>query len=103
MTNRRQFLLAAGSALASASTVAAVRPKPLSLLFLGGTGAIGPYHVRAAVARGHHVAVFSRGQTAADLPPGVERLVGDRNGPLDAIARREWDAVIDIATFGPGW
>jgi 2'-hydroxyisoflavone reductase len=103
MTNRREFMLAAGAALASAFAVADEPPAPLRLLFLGGTGAIGPYQVRAAVARGHHVAVFSRGQMAADLPSGVERLIGDRNGHLGAIARREWDAVIDIATFGPGW
>jgi 2'-hydroxyisoflavone reductase len=73
------------------------------MLILGGTGAIGPFHVRAALARGHHVAVFSRGKTQADLPAGVERLIGDRNGRLEAIANREWDAVLDLATFGPGW
>ncbi|HEX7237338.1 MAG TPA: NAD-dependent epimerase/dehydratase family protein [Gammaproteobacteria bacterium] len=73
------------------------------MLVLGGTGNIGPYHVRAAVARGHDVAVFSRGATAADLPAGVERLIGDRNGNLASIENRDWDAVIDIATYGPGW
>jgi 2'-hydroxyisoflavone reductase len=73
------------------------------LLVLGGTGNIGPYHVRAAVERGHHVAVFSRGRSAAEIPAAVERLVGDRNGDLSSIRRREWDAVLDIATFGPGW
>jgi len=75
----------------------------LRVLILGGTGNIGPYHVRAAVARGHHVAVFSRGATSADLPAGVERLIGDRNGNLASIENRDWDAVIDIATYGPGW
>jgi 2'-hydroxyisoflavone reductase len=76
---------------------------PLRILILGGTGNIGPYHVRAAVARGHRVAVFSRGATSADLPAGVERLIGDRNGNLASIENRDWDAVIDIATYGPGW
>jgi len=88
-------LLAAG-----ASTAA---PTPLRLLILGGTGNIGPYHVRAAVARGHHVSIFSRGRTAAELPAGVEHLVGNRNDDLKAIQGRDWDAVLDIATFGPGW
>lgn len=77
--------------------------KPLRLLILGGTGNIGPYHVRAAVARGHRVSVFSRGVTSADLPARVERLIGDRNGNLSSIEHRDWDAVIDLATYGPGW
>jgi len=112
MSNRREFMTlaaAAGSALAlgvtqaednrrSESTV-----KPLNVLVLGGTGNIGPYHVRAAVARGHRVAVFTRGKTRADLPATVEYLVGDRNGNLDSIKNRDWDAVIDLATYGPAW
>jgi 2'-hydroxyisoflavone reductase len=72
-------------------------------LILGGTGSIGPYHVRAAVARGHHVSVFSRGIARATLPTAVERLIGDRNGDLASLIDRDWDAVIDLATFGPGW
>jgi nucleoside-diphosphate-sugar epimerase len=100
MPGRRQFvtgLLALGSGLSRAAD------RPMQLLILGGTGAIGPYHVRAALDRGHHVAVFSRGRTQADLPANVERLIGDRNGNLKAIANRDWDAVIDLATFGPVW
>lgn len=111
MRTRRAFLQAAAACsplLCSATRSAAQgaspqTPKSLRILILGGTGAIGPYHVRAAVARGHQVAVFSRGQRHVDLPPTVERLVGDRNGNLRAIRNRDWDAVIDIATFGPGW
>ena len=100
MPTRREFLsLVAGSALTRSSSASA----PLRFLILGGTGNIGPYHVRAAFARGHHVSVFSRGRTSADLPDGVERLTGDRNGDLGAIKGRDWDAVIDIATFGPAW
>lgn len=78
-------------------------PKPLRLLILGGTGMIGPYHVRAAVARGHKVSVFNRGKGSSDLPAGVESLVGDRNGDLAAIQGRDWDAVIDMATYVPNW
>ena len=111
MASRREFLVrmaATGGTLAytaarSDATEKASAASPLRLLILGGTGNIGPYHVRAAVARGHHVSVFSRGRTAADLPAGVEHLVGDRNGDLRALMGRDWDAVLDIATFGPGW
>lgn len=30
-------------------------------------------------------------------------MVGDRNADLNSIRGRDWDAVLDIATFGPGW
>src|SRR5215469_10057964 len=108
MSTRREFLsqsVAAGSALAFGATRDPPSPssKALRLLILGGTGNIGPYHVRAAVARGHHVAVFSRGLHRTDLPGTVERLIGDRSGNLSSIRSRDWDAVLDIATFGPGW
>src|SRR5690348_9904531 len=94
MFSRREFLVqvaAAGSTVAFAGTDSGVtgeassESKPLRVLILGGTGNIGPYHVRAAVARGHQVSVFSRGRSAAELPAGVERLIGDRNGDLNSI------------------
>jgi 2'-hydroxyisoflavone reductase len=108
MPTRREFLAqatAASGAFALGRSVAApsADPAALRILILGGTGNIGPHHVRAAVARGHRVSVFSRGRSAADLPSGVEYLVGDRNGQLNSIRGRDWDAVLDIATFGPGW
>jgi 2'-hydroxyisoflavone reductase len=107
VSSRRTFL---SQALATASLVASTLPiqaqsrkATLRILILGGTGNIGPYHVRAAVARGHEVSVFSRGRTHSDLPAGVERLLGDRNGDLESLRKRDWDAVIDLATYGPGW
>jgi 2'-hydroxyisoflavone reductase len=112
MSSRRRFLAqaaAAGSTLALGATLSDAKESAspsstrLRVLILGATGNIGPYHVRAAVARGHHVSAFSRGRSAADLPEGVERLVGDRNGDLSSILHRDWDAVLDVATFGPGW
>jgi len=78
-------------------------PNSLRFLILGGTGHIGPYFVRAAAERGHHVSVFSRGLTNAGLPGGVEHLVGDRNRNLKSAQGRDWDAVLDLATYGPGW
>lgn len=76
---------------------------PLRILILGGTGFIGPHQVRYAVARGHQVTVFNRGRSEADLPAGVERLTGDRNGQLDALRGRQWDVVIDNPTSLPRW
>src|SRR6195256_1690152 len=70
--------------------------KPLRILILGGTGFTGPYQVRYALARGHRVTVFNRGKThPGELPEGVEQLVGDRNGKLDALKAKKWDVVID--------
>jgi 2'-hydroxyisoflavone reductase len=76
---------------------------PLRVLVLGGTGFLGPAYVQASRARGHRVAVFNRGKGTTDLPADVERLVGDRSRDLEAIQRRDWDAVIDVAAYEPLW
>jgi 2'-hydroxyisoflavone reductase len=95
---------AAVLAAASASTPdAAHAAAPRTLLVLGGTGFIGPHLVRLAVARGHKVSIFTRGRRNADLPADVERLVGDRNGQLEALTGRRWDAVIDDSATNPEW
>lgn len=95
-------LLAAG-----ARALPALAPRPagagLDLLVLGGTGFIGPHLVRAAVARGHRVTTFTRGRRDADLPAGVTRLTGDRNGQLQALEGKRWDAVIDDSATNPEW
>ena len=118
-TTRRTFLgtsLAAGTLLAAGAdaladdpkaTTAAAKPaaasKPLKILILGGTGFIGPNQVRYAVQRGHKVSIFNRGKTNPGLFPDVEHLEGDRNGKLDALKGREWDAVIDNPSTLPRW
>ena len=79
-------------------------PKPMRLLILGGTGFTGPCQVRYALSRGHKVTVFNRGKThPGELPEGVEQLIGDRNGQLDALKGRQWDVVIDNPTTLPVW
>ncbi|BCS35495.1 isoflavone reductase [Luteitalea sp. TBR-22] len=75
----------------------------MTVLVLGGTGFIGPHLVRMAVERGHRVSIFTRGRRQADLPAGVERLVGDRDGKLEALDGRKWDAVIDDSATNPDW
>lgn len=76
---------------------------PLDILVLGGTGFIGPHLVRHAVARGHRVTIFTRGRRTADLPESVTRLQGDRNGQLQALEGKRWDAVIDDSATNPEW
>ncbi|HET9693064.1 MAG TPA: NAD-dependent epimerase/dehydratase family protein [Steroidobacteraceae bacterium] len=115
MSTRRDFLqwLAAlgatpGVAMA-ASESAAVRPAPkrLAILFLGGTGFLGPHQVRHALARGHRVTLFNRGRSAPGLfGSDVEVLLGDRDarvGPgLSALGgARRWDVVIDNSGYVP--
>jgi nucleoside-diphosphate-sugar epimerase len=73
----------------------------MRLLVLGGTKFLGRHVVEAALARGDEVTIFTRGQTNPDLFPEVERLRGDRDGKLDALAGREWDAVIDPSCYVP--
>ncbi|MBX3147827.1 MAG: SDR family oxidoreductase [Gemmatimonadales bacterium] len=73
----------------------------MRILILGGTGFIGPYQVRYAVERGHRVTIFNRGRTNPDLFPGVEQLIGDRDGKLDALKGKSWDAVIDNSGYVP--
>ncbi|WP_420440209.1 SDR family oxidoreductase [Candidatus Palauibacter sp.] len=75
--------------------------RPGRLLILGGTGFIGPHMVRHALARGHEVTLFNRGRTNPDLFPGVETLIGDRDGALDALRGKEWDYVIDNSGYVP--
>jgi 2'-hydroxyisoflavone reductase len=94
---------AASPATAASAATRAPAARPLDLLILGGTGFIGPHLVRHAVARGHRVTIFTRGRRTADLPASVERLVGDRNGQLDALRGRRWDAVIDDSATNPDW
>ncbi len=111
-TTRRDFLAAAAatSALATISPAALadlLRPKRnLKLLILGGTGFLGPHIVRRAIARGHEMTLFNRGQTGPDKFPGLEWLQGDRYGDLKSLeeavaADRKWDAVIDTFTYVP--
>jgi 2'-hydroxyisoflavone reductase len=106
---RRSFLATTAAGVAAAAVTrgnAAVTPaaKPLRILILGGTGFIGPNQVKYAVARGHKVSVFNRGKTnPGTLPAGVEQLIGDRNGNLEALKGKTWDAVIDNPSTLPRW
>ena len=76
-------------------------PRPMKILILGGTNFLGPHVVTAALARGHTVTLFNRGKTHAELFPQVEKLRGDRDGKLDALRGRTWDAVIDPSGYVP--
>src|SRR5690349_13869813 len=115
MLNRRNFIsdTAAYGALGTfltrniqmvcAENGVSTASRSLRVLILGATGYIGPHFIQAALARGHKVSVFMWHKDSAELPAGVERLTGDRNGDLDSIKSRDWDAVFDLATYIPIW
>ena len=124
MTTRRTFLWTVLGAAAAAGVRAAAKEqagqdddlaaakaakgakarraaKPLRILILGGTGFLGPHLVENARARGHTLTLFNRGKTHPELFPEVEKLRGDRNGQLDALKGRTWDAAIDTSGYVP--
>jgi 2'-hydroxyisoflavone reductase len=62
---------------------------------------LGPALVEAARARGHILTLFNRGKTHPELFPDLEKLHGDRDGHLEVLAGRRWDAVIDTSGYVP--
>jgi len=72
-----------------------------TLLILGGTGFIGPHLTQEALRRGWKVTHFNRGHHGDAAPAGVETLIGDRKGQLDALRGRRWDAVVDNNGYVP--
>ncbi len=92
---------AAACAPREASVSRPTPPVPLKILILGGTTYLGPQLVEAARRRGHTVTLFNRGKTHTELFPDVEKLHGDRDGKLDALTGRRWDAVVDTSGYVP--
>ena len=73
----------------------------MKLLVLGGTKFLGRCVVEEALARGHEVTLFNRGQLNPELFPEVEKLRGDRDGGLDVLEGRRWDAAVDPSGYSP--
>jgi 2'-hydroxyisoflavone reductase len=73
----------------------------MRVFIIGGTRFVGRALTQAALDAGHDVTLFNRGQTNPDLFPQVEHLQGDRDGGLDALEGRTWDAAIDTCGYVP--
>jgi 2'-hydroxyisoflavone reductase len=73
----------------------------MKILILGGTLFLGRALATAALERGHEVTLFNRGRNDGRHLPGAERLVGDRDGQMDALLGRSWDAVVDTSGYVP--
>jgi len=78
---------------------------PRRILFLGGTGFIGPHIVNRLLEKGHEVTLFNRGNRD-ELFPDLELITGNRIvdvepglTPLEDAVKggRRWDAVIDTS------
>lgn len=73
----------------------------MHILIIGGTVFLGRHLVEAALAAGHTVTLFNRGQHNAELFPEVEKLRGDRGADLSALEGRRFDAAIDTCGYVP--
>jgi nucleoside-diphosphate-sugar epimerase len=75
----------------------------MKILFIGGTGIISTASTALAAKRGCDVTLLSRGQHAAQLPPGVKTLIADVNDPSlpQKLAHESFDAVVDWVAFTP--
>lgn len=71
----------------------------MRILFIGGTRFVGKAMAEEAIARGHQVTVFHRGNTELT---GVEAVHGDRESSLSALAGGSWDATVDVCAYRPG-
>jgi 2'-hydroxyisoflavone reductase len=111
-TTRRNFIQTGAAAMGALGlgglnhAAAAVKTtkkssKPMRLLVLGGSGFLGPHMVQTALDRGHQVSIFNRGKTNPHLFPDIEKLKGDRDGDLESLRGRDWDAVIDNTGYIP--
>lgn len=73
----------------------------MKILILGGTIFLGRHIVEESLERGHEVTLFNRGIHGKDLFPELERVQGDRDGGLDVLRGRKWDAVVDTSGYVP--
>ena len=73
----------------------------MRILIIGGGVFVGRALIEAALAQGHEVTAFSRGNSPLPRANEIESIVGDRNQNLSGLANRDWDAVIDTCAYRP--
>lgn len=74
----------------------------MHVLVIGGSRFIGQAVVQRLLMDGHHITLVNRGQTSDPFGTRVSRVLGDRSDPTTlqrALAKREYDAVIDVIAF----
>lgn len=73
----------------------------MKLLIIGGTRFLGRALADEAITADHDITLFNRGQSNPGLYPNIEQIHGDRDGGLDALGGRRWDAAIDTCGYIP--
>ena len=71
----------------------------MKILIIGGTRFLGRHLVTAALARGHEVTLFNRGNQS--IQSDVETIEGDRHTELHKLKGRRWDVVVDTCGHLP--
>jgi len=74
----------------------------MQVLVIGGSRFIGRAVVQRLLMEGHRVTILNRGQSEDPFGTRVNRVVGDRSDPgtlQRALARREFDVVVDVIAF----
>jgi 2'-hydroxyisoflavone reductase len=72
----------------------------MKILVIGGSRFLGKAFIEEAQKIGHEITVFNRGNNNSVLRD-VEVLTGDRNGNLEQLKGRRWDAVLDTSGLVP--
>ncbi len=78
-----------------------IKENELHVLILGGNSFLGPHLTNELLNNGHKVTHFNRGNECYCSFPEVEKLKGNRDGNLNALEGRKWDAVIDTSGYLP--
>lgn len=73
----------------------------MEVLVLGGTRFLGRAFAEEALGRGHRLTLFNRGESNPGLFSQAERIAGDRDGGLEALRGRSFDAVLDTSGYVP--
>jgi 2'-hydroxyisoflavone reductase len=98
---RHALMVLGGATLAAMAHPVFAKARTLKVLILGGTGFIGPHFIDALTAGGHRITLFNRGKRDPEVRPGIEQLLGDRNGEISSLKGHDWDVVIDNSGYTP--
>src|SRR5690349_5441276 len=95
-------MLAGGAISSLARDAQAADKKKWNVLFMGGTGFIGPHMVAALQAEGHTVTLFNRGKTNPGLFTDLEKINGDRlSDNIKQVSNKKWDLIVDTSCYVP--
>src|SRR5712692_701897 len=77
------------------------RGPAVKILVIGGTRFAGRHFVGLAAGAGHDLTLFNRGVSGPTVLEAVEQVHGDRDGGLDRLRGRAFNAVVDMCGYFP--